>query len=103
MGSHRNELRMRALGSAAAAGLIAFAGLPGTASAREAQDTPAEEARTSSGGLEEIIVTAQRRQESQQEVPIAVATVTAQALENSGIDATRDLPRKSSATTAMLK
>jgi len=43
--------------------------------------------------LEEIIVTAQRRQESLQEVPITVTAVTAQALANSGIDISRELPQ----------
>ncbi|HMO67631.1 MAG TPA: TonB-dependent receptor, partial [Novosphingobium sp.] len=47
----------------------------------------------SSGGLSEIIVTAQRRQENLQEVPIAVTAVTAQSLAETGIDATRDLPQ----------
>ena len=47
----------------------------------------------SSGGLSEIIVTAQRRQENLQEVPIAVSAVTAQSLADTGVDATRDLPQ----------
>jgi iron complex outermembrane receptor protein len=67
------------------AGLI-VAALPALAHAQDAETG-------NNGGLEEIIVTAQRRQESQQDVPIAVAAVTAQALENTGIDATRDLPQ----------
>jgi iron complex outermembrane receptor protein len=45
------------------------------------------------GALEEILVTAQRRKEPLQEVPIAVAAVTAESLENNGIDTTRDLPQ----------
>lgn len=56
----------------------------------------AEEAGTAeqgSGGLNEIIVTAQRRAENLQEVPIAVSAVTAEALETTGIDTTRDLPQ----------
>jgi iron complex outermembrane recepter protein len=43
--------------------------------------------------LGEIVVTAQRRAENLQEVPIAVAAVTAEALENSGIEGTADLPQ----------
>lgn len=50
-------------------------------------------AQEEAAGLEEIIVTAQRREESLQDVPIAVAAVTAQTLESSGIDTTRDLPQ----------
>jgi iron complex outermembrane receptor protein len=80
--------RASTLAGAAAAGLIAIAAGPVQASAQEA---PA--ASAGNGGLEEIIVTAQRRQESQQDVPIAVSAVTAQALENTGIEATRDLPQ----------
>ena len=56
----------------------------------------AEEAGTKESGkagLEEIIVTAQRREERLQEVPIAVAAVTAESLRNNGIDTTRDLPQ----------
>lgn len=44
-------------------------------------------------GLEEIVVTAQRRAENLQQVPIAVSAITATALENTGIDATKDLPQ----------
>lgn len=44
-------------------------------------------------GVGVIVVTAQHRQEDLQEVPIAVSAVTSQALENTGIDATRDLPQ----------
>ena len=40
------------------------------------------------GGLSDIIVTAQRRAQNQQNVPIAITTVTAQALVNSGVTTT---------------
>ena len=43
--------------------------------------------------LDEIIVTAQRREEVQQDVPIAIAAITAQSLNDNGIDTTRDLPQ----------
>jgi iron complex outermembrane receptor protein len=43
--------------------------------------------------LEEVIVTAQRREERLQDVPIAVAAVTAESLKDNGIDTTRDLPQ----------
>jgi iron complex outermembrane receptor protein len=81
MTSYASSARVRALAGTALIGLVAAA-LPAAA-----QDT------AGSTGLEEIIVTAQRRQESQQDVPIAVSAVTAQALENTGIDTTRDLPQ----------
>ena len=41
--------------------------------------------------LEEIVVTAQRREEKLQDVPIAVTALTAKALAASGIDQTRQL------------
>jgi iron complex outermembrane recepter protein len=44
-------------------------------------------------GLEEIVVTAQRRAENLQDVPIAVSAITAATLERTGIEATRDLPQ----------
>ena len=37
------------------------------------------------GGVEEIVVTAQKRQENLQQTPIAITALTAQALETSGI------------------
>lgn len=78
--SFRRALRTSVSAMAALAVLV-------PASAALAQDND------SSGGLSEIIVTAQRRQENLQEVPIAVSAVTAQSLADTGIDATRDLPQ----------
>jgi len=43
--------------------------------------------------LDDIVVTAQRRSENLQEVPIAVAAVTAQQLKNTGITTTQDVPQ----------
>lgn len=43
--------------------------------------------------LEEVIITAQHREELLQDVPIAVSVATAEALKNIGVDATRDLPQ----------
>jgi iron complex outermembrane receptor protein len=50
-------------------------------------------AATDPVGLQEIIVTAQRRAENLQDVPISVTAVTAEALRNSGVEGTRDLPQ----------
>jgi iron complex outermembrane receptor protein len=76
---------MRALARGAAAGAL-LAGLPAGALAQQA----AEEAATS-GGLGEIVVTAQRREQSVQDVPIAVSAFSAAALETRGITETLDL------------
>ena len=81
-----NTFRTRALIGSAIVGIVAA--LPAQASAQEA-----DEAQVGQGGLDEIIVTATRRAENLQEVPIAVSAVTAEALDRTGIDATRDLPQ----------
>ncbi|MET0657126.1 MAG: TonB-dependent receptor [Steroidobacteraceae bacterium] len=58
------------------------------ASSGQAQTTEAEQ---SSSGLEEIVVTAQRRAESLQTVPIAITAVTAAELSKQGISSTTDI------------
>ncbi len=50
-------------------------------------------AQTSSGGLEEITVTAQRREESLQTVPVAVTAISPEALQNRQITDSQDLQR----------
>jgi iron complex outermembrane recepter protein len=52
-----------------------------------AQEAPAEE----EGGIRDIIVTAQRRSESIQSVPVAVTALDAKALSQSSIDDIRDI------------
>ena len=76
-------LRARTAMPALAIGLL-------MAPAAWAQDTPDAE-RSSGQGLEEIVVTAQKRSENLQNVPIAVSTMTADSLESAGIVSTRDL------------
>ncbi|WP_313805603.1 TonB-dependent receptor [Sphingobium sp.] len=58
-----------------------------------AQETPAVQAETqdSSGGLADIIVTAQRRNESAQNVPIAVAAFSGDQLAKVGLASSADL------------
>jgi iron complex outermembrane receptor protein len=81
--AHRNGLCGAAAALALAAGLVATPAM--------AQDTaPAADSRT---GLEEIVVTAQRRAENLQDVPIAVSAITSATLANTGIDTTKDLPQ----------
>ena len=79
--------RARMFGGAALLALAA-AIVPAQASA-QAAGQPAGQAVA----LDEIVVTAQRRAENLQEVPIAVTAVTADALSNVGIEATNALPQ----------
>ncbi len=62
---------------ATVAGLIALA-MPGTVAAQEATAADADD------GYEEIIVTAQKREQNLQDVPAAVSVVTAEAFESRG-------------------
>jgi iron complex outermembrane receptor protein len=48
-------------------------------------------AQTNATGLEEIVVTAQRREQNLQDVPIAISAMTGQMLENAGVRDPRDL------------
>lgn len=52
---------------------------------------PAAQSAQTAGGLEDIIVTAQRRGENLQRVPIAVSAVTATQLQATGISGTADI------------
>ena len=58
------------------------------AQAAWAQSAPADD---QSGGLSEIVVTAQKRAENLQEVPIAVTAIASEAITASGVADTRDL------------
>lgn len=81
MSDFQSTVRIALLASSAAWA----ATLPITANAQDgaASGAPA--------GLEEIIVTAQRREERLQDVPIAVSAVSADALRDTGISSTREL------------
>lgn len=78
-----NSVHSRVLVGTALGTLLALA-VPAQAQT-EAAPQPA------SGGLNEIIVTAQRRAENLQEVPIAIAAVTADALSQAGINETNTI------------
>jgi iron complex outermembrane receptor protein len=60
-----------------------------------AQDTPAAAPQTQEddSGLPEILVTAQRREENQQKVPIAITTIEPSAIATAGVFNSLDLPR----------
>ncbi len=82
--SHRSSVRSLLSGGAA----MAVAGiLAGSPSMAFAQSTPAEPEY----GLEEIVVTAQRREENMQSVPISVTAVSAATLAKSGVGGTIQL------------
>ncbi|MFA7387694.1 MAG: TonB-dependent receptor [Thiohalobacteraceae bacterium] len=56
-----------------------------------AQDAGNPAETGSEGGLSEIVVTAQHREENQQDVPISITAITADTLGSSGVSATSDL------------
>jgi iron complex outermembrane recepter protein len=62
-----------------------------TPSAYAQDDADSEEATEDEGGIQEIIVTAQRRQESVQDVPIAITAFSADQLAAQGINNTLQL------------
>ncbi|MDB5724065.1 MAG: TonB-dependent receptor [Novosphingobium sp.] len=84
--SVRRRLLVGVSAVAAAVASPAFAQDQG-ASAQSQAGTPEE----SGVALDDIVVTAQRRAENLQDVPIAVSAVTAEALQNTGITSTREL------------
>lgn len=71
------------VGTKLAAALVSIFGVSEVALAQNANPSPV--------GIEEIIVTAQRREQNLQSTPIAITALTAGALENSGINSTEEL------------
>lgn len=53
----------------------------------------AQDAGQSDSGLEEIIVTAQKREQNMQDVPVAVTALTSETLTNRNVASVADLPR----------
>ena len=55
------------------------------------QPAMAQESTAASGGLEEIVVTATKRSENLQDVPVAVSAISSSALQSKGVFETSDL------------
>lgn len=64
-----------------------------------AQEAAASDEASPSGGLEEIVVTAQKREQNLQDVPVSVTALSAAALENQRINAFADLARAAPSLT----
>ncbi|MBL0923126.1 MAG: TonB-dependent receptor [Sphingomonadaceae bacterium] len=67
---------------------VAWAGFSAPAAAQQAADD-----NMPTTGVEEIIVTAQRREQSIQDAPVAVSALTAESLDRLGIESTTDIDR----------
>jgi iron complex outermembrane recepter protein len=72
---------------------IAAALLPGAAFAQSAGTSTAPQSTENEGGLQEVIVTAERREGSLQETPLAVTALTAETIEDRQVTEARDLAR----------
>jgi iron complex outermembrane receptor protein len=85
-------MRITLSNGVALSGLALLLAQPSPLKAQAIQaDTP--QGTNENVGLADIIVTAQRRAENLQDVPISVSAVTADALKASGVSATKDLPQ----------
>ena len=71
-----------------------------TASGVHAQSTTASSDETASGTLDEVIVTARRREEALQDVPISVTAISGEALERQNVREITDLAVPSLAITS---
>lgn len=69
---------------------LAMLAAPQAAMAQEASDQTTSAEQAEEGGLRTIVVTAQRREESLQAVPVAVSAIDAQALATGAVDDLRD-------------
>jgi iron complex outermembrane receptor protein len=73
------------------AAMVVMATLAGGPQAVAQEAAAASDEKETDGGLNEIVVTAQHRAENQQDVPISITAITADALGSSGVSATSDL------------
>ena len=76
-----------------------FALLAGLSALAFVQPALAQEATESAGGLEDIVVTAQKREQNMQSVPVAVTALGAEAIENNRIADFADLTRAAPSMT----
>lgn len=81
---------MKAFGQVSLCAIAVAFSAPAYAAETAAPDQAAEGA-TSSGGLEEIVVTARKRSENLQDVPVAVSAISQTALKAQGVFETTDL------------
>jgi len=84
------------LGAASSLAIAAATPAHAQQASAEAQEAPSD---APSGGLEDIVVTAQKRAQSVQDVPISISVLSATAIERGSIKAASDLPSISPALT----
>src|SRR5689334_22416945 len=83
-------------------GSIAFAvavALSGASLSARAADEPTTSPESGAGALEEVVVTANKREESLQEVPLAVSAINKDALQAAGVTQFSDLGKVSPSLT----
>ena len=83
---YRKQLQPKPLAVAVMAALISLSALPVLA-----QDAPAQEKKEEAKTLDKMVVTAQKREEAMQDVPIVVTTLTQQTLQDTGVRDIKDL------------
>src|SRR6266481_1382747 len=87
-------MKARTLSSSMAAGILLLASVTMAQAQQASADTAhAETSQSPSSDIPEIIVTAQKREQSINDVGLTVAAVTAQQLESAGITDISELPR----------
>ncbi len=88
---HSNAVVTRRLHNPSSIGFAVAAAIAGAAMPHRA---PAAEASDSSGGLQEVIVTARKVSENLQDVPISVDVLTKKDMQNLGISSFDDYAQK---------
>ena len=81
----RKQAQRNPLSAAVIAGLVSVFALP--AQAQDAPPSPQQQAKT----LDTLVVTAQKREEVMQDVPVAVTALSQQALQDTGVHDIKDL------------